>query len=458
MYLEYFRVRVYPAVIVLTSMVSSVISPVYAYERPFEQRFVITAYYSPLPDQCCYFRGSYDEEITFNGKGIQGADGTGVYPGMIAAPQAYAFGTRIDLGTIGIGTVHDRGGRIIEWGEDAHRIDLWMGYGEEGLARAMAWGVRTVKGTVYPVGTQAPSESWDIHSFDADSALLANLPKTDPITLLAGLNFGENVFGVRTLQKALQDEGYFDERINGQFGPATKASLARFKSEYGLAGDGTSTDHADAATLLAANGIKNGNLPLLSVGLQEGMQGADVRQGQKLLRYLGYYRGRTDGVFDENFRDAVIRFQLETGVIASATDTGSGRIGPSTRTAVLKRWKIQIVSLKAKNIVVKSRIVGHVKEQALPQKLLANGDRGADVRRLQSFLVDLNYLPSSDMTGTFGNRTEAALIRYQQDHSVITNASSKGAGVFGPATKLAMTRDLIDLSWKQVRAEGLSTL
>ena len=122
MYLEYARVRIYPAAVIMTSLVGSLFSPVYAAEKPHTQEFVVTAYYSPVPKQCCYFRGSYDEEITFNGNGIRGSDGTDVYPGMIAAPDSYAFGTVIDLPGLGIGTVHDRGGRIIEWGEDVHRI------------------------------------------------------------------------------------------------------------------------------------------------------------------------------------------------------------------------------------------------------------------------------------------------------------------------------------------------
>lgn len=458
MYLEYFRVRVYPAVITLTSMVGSIFSPVYAYERPFEQKFVVTAYYSPEPNQCCYFRGNYDEEIMFNGKGIAGADGTGVYPGMIAAPETYGFGTRIALDGIGVGTVHDRGGRIIEWGADAHRIDLWMGYGEEGLARAMSWGVRTVKGTVYPVGTNAPDEAWSLQSFDADSALLANLPKTDPMTLMTNVEFGERTYGVRSLQQALKDEGYFSDTVTGQFGPVTQDALRRFKADYGLQGDATTTTDEDIATLLAAADIQEKNLPTLFVGLQEGMQGSSVRQAQKLLRYLGYYRGRTDGIFDADLREAVTRFQIETGVVTSVSDLGAGRIGPSTRETILKRWKVQVVNVKAKKLVVKSLVAEKVKEDALPQKLLANGDRGQGVRLLQSFLVDLGYLPSSDMTGTFGDRTEAALLQYQIDRNIVSSASSKGAGVFGPATKLSVTRDLIDLSWKQVRAEGLSRL
>ena len=80
---------------------------------PYERDFVITAYYSPLPGQCCYVKGGEIADKILNGNGTHGADGTAVHPGMIAAPKSYAFGTRIQLPGIGIGTVNDRGGAIV---------------------------------------------------------------------------------------------------------------------------------------------------------------------------------------------------------------------------------------------------------------------------------------------------------------------------------------------------------
>src|SRR3989338_1176501 len=125
--------------------------------EPFAQDITITAYYSPLPDQCCYVRGSFAADIELNGKGTHSADGTAVYAGMAAAPPTYPFRTRIELPGIGTVTVHDRGGAIQEW-KDSHRIDIWVGSGEEGLARALAFGVRRVRATVYPVTAQRSEE------------------------------------------------------------------------------------------------------------------------------------------------------------------------------------------------------------------------------------------------------------------------------------------------------------
>jgi 3D (Asp-Asp-Asp) domain-containing protein len=130
----------------LFSFVCSLVHPLVAIaaeaQGPREQDFIITAYYSPEPDQCCYVKGSYAADVVLNGEGTHGADGTEVMPGMAAAPKTYAFGTTIVLPGIGTVRVHDRGGAINELPDGPHRLDLWVGKGEEGLARALAFGVQ----------------------------------------------------------------------------------------------------------------------------------------------------------------------------------------------------------------------------------------------------------------------------------------------------------------------------
>ena len=69
----------------------------------YQQTFIISAYYSPIPGQAKYVTGSYEGDIRLNGSGVNSADGTPVYPGMIAAPSTYAFGTKMNIPGIGIG-------------------------------------------------------------------------------------------------------------------------------------------------------------------------------------------------------------------------------------------------------------------------------------------------------------------------------------------------------------------
>ena len=117
-----------------------------------EVTLMATAYYSPLPNQRYYLRNSLREELILNGNGTHGASGKPVFNGMLAAPKTYNFGTKIWVEWFGIGSVEDRGGAIVPAGMrgNAHdRIDIWMGHGEEWLARALAWGRRPVKARIY---------------------------------------------------------------------------------------------------------------------------------------------------------------------------------------------------------------------------------------------------------------------------------------------------------------------
>lgn len=65
-------------------------------QSDYEEKYLIaTAYYSPLPGQSYYLRGSYEADVRLNGNGTHGASGREVFPGMLAAPKTYEFGTKI---------------------------------------------------------------------------------------------------------------------------------------------------------------------------------------------------------------------------------------------------------------------------------------------------------------------------------------------------------------------------
>ena len=99
---------------------------------PYKKKFIISAYYSPLPDQKHYYTGAYKSEIRLNGRGTNGASGRQVYPGMVAAPKSYAFGTKMNIPGVGIVAVQDRGGAIRSADGKRRkydRLDIWMGKG-----------------------------------------------------------------------------------------------------------------------------------------------------------------------------------------------------------------------------------------------------------------------------------------------------------------------------------------
>ncbi len=458
MHLRFHRVRIYPAAVTMTSLLMSVVPLTSnAQQAQYEQEFVITAYYSPLPDQCCYIEGDYIAEKIMNGQGIAGADGTGVYPGMIAAPKSYEFGTRIELPGIGIGTVHDRGGAIIESADGTHRLDLWMGYGEEGLARALAWGVQRVRGTVYPLGTSQPVESFALNDFEAPRSILSVAPNTGKDFLVAQSKLGDDSSSVILLQESLKSLGYFNHAVTTTFGSVTQEALAAFQRDVGIIGDGAVADDATRAAILAAGTLTEEFLPALGVHLSEGMNGAEIRQAQKLLRFIGAYDGRTDGVFDGEMAAQVLAFQMKQGIVSGAGTAGAGRIGPKTRGVILDQWKKKELT-RRQEIFLDKIVVAQAIDSLLPERTLTRGKTGEDVRSVQRLLADLGFFPSQSVNGIFGPQTEEALKSYQIDRGIIASDKSHGAGVMGPATRISLSKDAMEVAWSRVREQGIEAL
>lgn len=230
---------------------------VYPYTKPF----ILSAYYSPLPCQNRYATGSYQGDIRLNGSGVNGADGTPVYPGMVAAPRDYGFGTKLDIPGIGITAVHDRGGAIVNANvrNNAHdRLDIWMGYGDKGLNRALQWGKRTLDVTVYGVnnsireqvllGDYSPSEavpnecdpSAPVTYVSNNTVIeykvdLSEVKSTDDFTqnLYAGLSGDE----VARLQKKLADLNLYRAELSGRFDSLTKHAVFKFQQSQSIVGD-----------------------------------------------------------------------------------------------------------------------------------------------------------------------------------------------------------------------------
>jgi len=220
---------------------------------PYVKTFKISAYYSPLPCQEKYTTGSYEGDIRLNGSGVNSADGTPVYPGMIAAPKTYSFGTKMDISGIGLVAVHDRGGAIVPANSgrgEYDRLDIWMGYGDKGLQRALNWGKRTVDVIVYGVNSSITEEIY-LPGYDKSESIANTCSykkvETKPVKSVAPssnssklsytLQLGSAGYEVQKLQKELKILSYFRTDVTGYFGPITEHSVYKFQQSQGLVGD-----------------------------------------------------------------------------------------------------------------------------------------------------------------------------------------------------------------------------
>lgn len=333
---------------------------------PAKNKFIVTAYYSPLPNQSYYLKGSYEADVILNGRGTNGASGKEVYIGMLAAPKKYPFGTKIHLEGLGVGVVDDRGGAIVNAGERSNaydRIDIWMGSGEEGLRRALQWGRRTVNGKIL--------DEWEptlsVHTIPlAPKSSIASLR----IDKESGDIFGDvidrksNPEDIEKLQRILADLGYYKAEIDGKWNKKITDSLFDFQVSKKIltrAGDmgagylGKKTREllrgeydefqkqqelkkkenekirAEQEKIEKELTIKQEKIRAEIMNLSDmrsGDVGQEVRSLQKILQKLGYLNEKDTAIFWEKTQEAVARFQQDNKIIE---EKGIGYFWEKTR-------------------------------------------------------------------------------------------------------------------------------
>lgn len=325
--------------------------PVFAESLPLPdgeaRMFTLTGYYSPLPNQPYFLTGSYESEIRLNGQGIAAADGTPVYPGMLAAPANYEYGMKICLPDFGCGKVHDRGQAIVKKGERDlarnDRLDLWMGYGLDGLHRALALGVKHVEGRVY--------------SPDSDIVVAVNFSANTPLASLVdmpvrqffrnNLALGDEGEEVSHLQEYLQSLGYYYGEIDGIFGLNTQEAVFSFqKSNYVVntkedlgAGRFGPMTRQKLSEVIYYNDIQD----KVSMAWEElkfeeeielGERSREVAKLQRVLVVKEYLEVQPTGFFGPQTELALIQLQLDHGIIKNKQAKGAGNFGPNTKELV----------------------------------------------------------------------------------------------------------------------------
>ncbi len=420
-----------------------------------KQTFLVSAYYSPLPGQSRYLRGNYEAEIRLNGRGTNGADGTAVYVGMLAAPKSYPFGTKIEVPGLGIGTVHDRGGAIIE-GANYHRIDVWMGRGEEGLARALQWGMRTVEGTIY-YDTQVSEEL----SIDDVWANPTNIQKLAPNTQRT-MFLGSKGDDVRELQKNLKKLGFFDTTETGEFGQFTKKAVFQFQRRMGIVASekewgagifGPQTRSALEKALQTEFISPKKQSPSFA-SLSLGDTGDEVKSLQTHLKKLGFFDEAITGNFGNITQEAVFEFQKSGDIVVEITDYGAGVFGPKTNAALQEKLSQKIETVHAAPSEGQTKkdspklVFGNILKKKVFEEILVEaekftiGDEGNEIAMMQQELIAKGYLREGLSTGFYGELTREAVIALQQKHQLIVDASADWAGDFGLKTMEALFTEI----------------
>ncbi len=315
--------------------------------------FIVTAYYSPLPGQSFYLKGNYEAEKRLNGNGTHGASGKPVFAGMIAAPKSYDFGTQIFFEGMGVGTVSDRGGAIVEaWdrGQAYDRIDIWMGSGESGLRRAMAWGRREVRGTIITTGDTSNMNPIDIYGIDNGRVNLSLYPSvrssanggvsSDVLSAFADLGYIVENGDVKKMLLAFQlDHGIISAKTDdgaGNYGPKTKAALKEAHDKFNAiqsdelkAIEKARQEMLDERTAWETRYKQAQNSVLSLSTIRRGENSSKVLTLQSVLSSEGFYKGKKDGQMKGSTLLALKKYQKARGL------SQSGIVDNSTREALI---------------------------------------------------------------------------------------------------------------------------
>ena len=230
----------------------------------------------------------------------------------------------------------------------------------------------------------------------------------------------------RKVQNRLKELGYYQGKVDGKFGRASMNALKNFQTSNGLKADGVAGKNTYAKLFNAAaipysvpetpapsqeaipqaTGTPAAESSVWKT-LRSGDSGTEVKQLQENLIQMGYMSGTPDGKYGTKTVEAVKAFQKANKLNADGT------AGPQTLKAVYSG------TAKEAEKTASSAETG--------SKSLRRGSTGAEVRSLQTKLIDLGYL-TGKADGVFGRKTTDAVIAFQRANKL------KADGIAGTKT------------------------
>ena len=435
-----------------------------------EQYFVVTAYYSPLPNQKYYLKGNYQAEIRLNGRWIAWASGKWVFSGMLAAPKNYSFGTKIYLEWLGIGSVEDRGWAIVNAGNRWYsydRIDVWMWYGDEWLARALYWGKRTVKWSFVANNSQVtlnyntvPAPAWATNGLEVTPSIFYKA---------IGKNSSwDDIFALKSF---LHENGVYTGTVDREYSSDLIKIIHDFQLENNILDQwellwagywgnqtrslflkhyrtGKLEEKEQEPVLLAST--NNIVLPTKKPEIQLEYNPDNIFSHaistqqefstlQNILQELELYKWEINGNYDEII-DIIISFQIENNLIENKESLAAGYYWPQTRQALYEEYLeyknyLKILDETKHDILkIQDDIRKSAEKEVLLLWNLAQSQVSPQVRELQLILKKLGYFDYKD-TAIFWKLTAESISQMQIKTWVIESLDEPGSGVFGPKTK-----------------------
>ncbi len=213
------------------------------------------------------------------------------------------------------------------------------------------------------------------------------------------LRFGMSGEDVRYTQQRLYTLGYYTGTRDGQFGSGMLTAVKAFQKKNSLTVDGV-LGSASIKVLFSTSAISADATatpsPSPDVTLSLGAKGEAVTNVQQRLKALGYYTKTVDGQYGSGTVTAVKAFQTKNGL------TATGVCDAATQAKLFSSSAI------AADAVTPAPGAS----SGIPTGTLEFGDRGDDVKTLQSRLKVLGYYTGT-IDGQFGTGTYNAVKLFQ---------------------------------------------
>lgn len=332
--------------------------------------FVVTAYYSPLPDQDYYITGNYEDEKILNGQWIAGASWRKVFSWMLAAPGKYNFGTKIYLDGLWVGVVEDRWWAIVEAGNRWYshdRIDIWVWHGDEWLRRAMFWGKRKVYGNVIDSSSEVNLDYTKMPSPEWVTKWLKKAYKKPTVNIFnTSVNKYSETWIITELQEVLVEIWYLEaDTQTGIYDAQTIDAVYNFQMDNKIIDSEFSQwawsywpktremmeeyytvfleEKAENEAFFAKiDELQKVSYEQASTDISELNSpkywdiSPEVRELQKKLADLGYFTYKDTAIFGVKTQNAILSYQLEREIITTADEKWAWIFGPKTQSSMIE--------------------------------------------------------------------------------------------------------------------------
>ncbi len=437
------------------------------------QHYIVTAYYSPLPDQKYYLKWNYEDEIKLNWRWIRWASWLEVFNWMFAWPNKYPFWTKMYLEWIWTWIIADRWWAIVAAWErwyEVDRIDVWMWYWDEWLKKALSWWKRKVSWKIIEMWSN--SNIWV--NFTSSNINLSKINKEEIYRINIWPESSKD--NLKILQTKLKEVWLYKWEIDWKYNNELKNTLINFqianwiiKSENTYWawywGAKTREKLASKEKELTSKNIKVSkvenndqknkkeiiSLPkdIFSTYVSPESNKNDIIALQNKLKEMWLYNWGISWRYGD-IQKVILNYQLDKKIISSKTETWAWYFWPKTRELLKKdySWFLVKKDLEERD----RRKLEELKNLALKQadetmwKIWTPKiwETSKNVRELQKVLTTLWYFEWKD-TAIYGDKTKESVFKFQIDKKLLSKATDPWAWKIWEKTKTEIKKELANL-------------